>query len=825
MVPLPIIIPVFQMLTEKEPGNSSVDDPSLNQDSWHDSTIRDKEKESQDEDNQHDAARRRDGAVTIDIADVQPLEEHARDPQTTDVEFEYPRLSPNHGRKDTRFRTFPSISTWSTRSSFTAIKRFSFRRFVQKSWAFVLQNDGHHGHNEEFIPNYRWLPILSGVTIPFAILLQIPGLTEHWYVRTANNKTVESLPNPPLLLVANVIAMAAALAANICLIIRFLEKRVKQMTIIALCLLSMHDVVNALTVTVFGVQHRFSDGFTYGQPFWLVVASTAVSLFTTITLLWDLWTTPDFSKSGSGLTRKQRSLVIIVMILLCWITLGGLVYSFLMHLSFIDGLYFTVVSIETVGFGDLHPDTTGSRVFAVIYNSMGILNIGLAISTARETIIESFEHSYRRRAREVAARRSEYKRHKANERAKKLAIERMLRDAGLPLYIPSVHKPSKMKLNQEALTPLQLAAAHQEAFDIANKRSHNGAHLATGARTGRTFERSLSLDFKEDYPGESYEENYKKFRQAILREERREFAAKLAVAWTSFLTFWLIGAGIFSQTEKWAYGSSLYFCFVAFSTIGYGDMSPETPAGRSVFVVWALLGVGAMTILVSVLSEAYSSRYKNVLSKGSFERAVRNFRERRAASPPPNATRSRLNSQTPSREVSPERTYTREQAKRDLEALPTELLNHAKTFHEHIYYFLNSMNGSEPPPQTLNKLLDEIAESEHMDARLKQEVLGDDGARKTLFMMSYEGALRRLIDTAEKAIALLARRDLGSDHNSTDGSTTLVQDSETHAPRASHDTRLRFNFDDQRYKRRGRHMHPQGLASEPDLHLPASSPE
>ena len=34
--------------------------------------------------------------------------------------------------------------------------------------------------------------------------------------------------------------MGAALVANICLIIRFLEKRVKQMTIIALCLLSVH---------------------------------------------------------------------------------------------------------------------------------------------------------------------------------------------------------------------------------------------------------------------------------------------------------------------------------------------------------------------------------------------------------------------------------------------------------------------------------------------------------------------------------------------------------------------------------------------------------
>lgn len=34
------------------------------------------------------------------------------------------------------------------------------------------------------------------------------------------------------------------------------------------------DIINAVTVTCFGIEHRFNDGFTYGQPFWLVVAST-----------------------------------------------------------------------------------------------------------------------------------------------------------------------------------------------------------------------------------------------------------------------------------------------------------------------------------------------------------------------------------------------------------------------------------------------------------------------------------------------------------------------------------------------------------------------
>lgn len=264
MVPLPIVIPMFQMITEKAPTNSPVEDRLPRRDAWKGSVNHDGEKELQDEDELHvrDATKGREasGTVAIDM-NVQPaLEENAPDTQAgNDVEFEYPRLSPNHGRKDTRFRSFPSISAWSSRSSFSVTRPHRFRSALQQIWAFVLQNDGSNAEHE-FIPNYRWLPILSGVTIPFAILLQIPGLTERWYVsdlqlvfstcysclfksryvRTENNLTIDSRPNPSILLAGNIVAMIAALVANVCLIVRFLEKRVKQMTVTALCLLSVH---------------------------------------------------------------------------------------------------------------------------------------------------------------------------------------------------------------------------------------------------------------------------------------------------------------------------------------------------------------------------------------------------------------------------------------------------------------------------------------------------------------------------------------------------------------------------------------------------------
>jgi potassium channel subfamily K, other eukaryote len=60
----------------------------------------------------------------------------------------------------------------------------------------------------------------------------------------------------------------------------------------------MVDLINIVAVTVFGVQHRFDDGFTYGQSFWMTVCSTIASSFTNATLIWDLCRTPDFNQSG-----------------------------------------------------------------------------------------------------------------------------------------------------------------------------------------------------------------------------------------------------------------------------------------------------------------------------------------------------------------------------------------------------------------------------------------------------------------------------------------------------------------------------------------------
>ena len=66
-----------------------------------------------------------------------------------------------------------------------------------------------------------------------------------------------------------------------------------------------------------------------------------------------------------------------------YIAFGAMCTTFIMNLRYVDALYFTTVSIETIGFGDIPPSTTGARVFICVYSAFGIVNLGMAVALIR----------------------------------------------------------------------------------------------------------------------------------------------------------------------------------------------------------------------------------------------------------------------------------------------------------------------------------------------------------------------------------------------------------------------------------------------------------
>ena len=61
------------------------------------------------------------------------------------------------------------------------------------------------------------------------------------------------------------------------------------------------------------------------------------------------------------------------------ITGGAIIYHHLLHISWVNAFYFCTVTLGTVGYGDITPDTDAAKIFTIFYIFAGI---GVIATTA-----------------------------------------------------------------------------------------------------------------------------------------------------------------------------------------------------------------------------------------------------------------------------------------------------------------------------------------------------------------------------------------------------------------------------------------------------------
>ncbi|RMZ82601.1 hypothetical protein DV738_g1559, partial [Chaetothyriales sp. CBS 135597] len=102
--------------------------------------------------------------------------------------------------------------------------------------------------------------------------------------------------------------------------------------------------------------------------------------------------------------------------------------------------------------------------------------------------------------------------------------------------------------------------------------------------------------------------------QKIAARKRRYLSLIVSSFACAFL--WAMGAYIFYRTEEaqgWSYFASLYFAYTTLLTIGYGDLVPESSAGKPFFVFWSLLAVPTLTILISNMGDTAIKAFKELV--------------------------------------------------------------------------------------------------------------------------------------------------------------------------------------------------------------------
>lgn len=84
----------------------------------------------------------------------------------------------------------------------------------------------------------------------------------------------------------------------------------------------------------------------------------------------------------------------------------------------------------------------------------------------------------------------------------------------------------------------------------------------------------------------------------------------------------LAGAIGISITEKMEFANALWWSFVTTTTVGYGDISPETIAGRIIAVILMLIGIGFIGMLTGTIATFFLND-KNE-NKGSYKDSIVN---------------------------------------------------------------------------------------------------------------------------------------------------------------------------------------------------------
>jgi len=75
------------------------------------------------------------------------------------------------------------------------------------------------------------------------------------------------------------------------------------------------------------------------------------------------------------------------------------------------------------------------------------------------------------------------------------------------------------------------------------------------------------------------------------------------------LAVYVVGGGVmFARLEGWSIVDGIYFATVTASTVGYGDFAPTRPVSRSVWPLYALIGVAAISVFLAALQAKAQAR-------------------------------------------------------------------------------------------------------------------------------------------------------------------------------------------------------------------------
>jgi potassium channel subfamily K len=255
------------------------------------------------------------------------------------------------------------------------------------------------------------------------------------------------------------------------------------------------------------------------------------------------------------LTQDQQTLIVQTMLYFVWLAGGAGVFAHIEGWRFVDGLYWANVTILTIGFGDLYPQTDLGRGLLIPYSIAGIIMLGLVITSIFRSVDEMGQKN-------IVRLHYEKERERVMGRTVTTSLELERREIELELARERAHHRHHHIWHHQQ-QPHQSSAHSSSAHLIPQKSATSDGDLEKGQSTfpGSLTRRTSSIASIYDRPTMTRQSSRlsisaiskKKIHIKLLRREKERFEAmrkiqkrsevwknwwRLSMTLTYFTMFW-----------------------------------------------------------------------------------------------------------------------------------------------------------------------------------------------------------------------------------------------------------------------------------------------
>ncbi|KAJ5413051.1 hypothetical protein N7465_005356 [Penicillium sp. CMV-2018d] len=442
--------------------------------------------------------------------------------------------------------------------------------------------------SEDDEPQSWWIastaiPLVAATTGPLANVMSIVALVMPWRSKilstdsAAGTSIQEGYPDPRWDTVLNAVSLFCGIVGNAFLLFNFTQivRYIIALPVTIILWFIAAGILSGITIATHIYAPPVGIDRVYSQAYWsAVIAAILYFILSVILMINMLGYFLGKYPQHFALTDEQRTLILQMTALVIWLLIGAAMFQRVLGLSFADALYFSDVTVLTLGYGNIVATSAVGRGLIWPYAVIGIIILGLVVESifkfAREVHYDN-----------VVRKHIEQKRQSTFERS--IAFD----------------EQEERLASGEVITPPGLTRQKSEP----NRHLHHRP-IRNTINAIATARRPRILIMREE------KDRFNAMRRIQHDTMRFRRWNNLIISIVAFGIVWSCGAVVFWKLEPMTYFESLYFCFTSLLTIGYGDFTPESNPGKPFFVVWSLIAIPTMTMLISEMSDTVVAGFK-----------------------------------------------------------------------------------------------------------------------------------------------------------------------------------------------------------------------